>query len=148
MPCFYYSAGITAYSGGDYQTAADQLAKAVESDTDGTNENYYNALYYLGFAYFNLGDRQNADDIFNQIIQKYPNQASQVQGYISGSSGGQYSDTTQGQASMENGGGDTGGQDITIYGNDGTAQSYDPADVAWTDPYTGLHYDMYGNLLG
>ena len=41
------------------------------------------------------------------------------------------------------------GEDITVYDNNtGNDLGYDPADVAWTDPNTGLNYDMYGNLLG
>ncbi|MDD3796059.1 MAG: tetratricopeptide repeat protein [Lachnospiraceae bacterium] len=160
----YYSAGTTAYSGGDYTTAAQQLKLAVESDPEGTNTHYYDALYYLGFAYYNLGDNANANTYFNEIVTKYPNQASQVQQYITNTSGTGNTDTgtSQGEASTQNGGaagsgeGGTTGQDIDVYPGDANSgntdntggAAYDPADVAWTDPNTGLNYDVYGNLLG
>ena len=31
---------------------------------------------------------------------------------------------------------------------DNSQPLYDESQVAWTDPTTGLHYDVYGNLLG
>ena len=140
----YYTAGTTAYVANDYATAADQLQKAVDADTEGKNTNYYNALYYLAFAYYNQGDRTNSDKYFNQIIEKYPSHAAEVQGYIS-SGTGEDTSSSQGAASMQQ----DGSGDITIY-DDQTANtpSYDESQVAWTDPTTGLHYDMYGNLLG
>ena len=150
----YYSAGTTAYVAADYATAVEQLKKAVESDPERTNSYHYDAMYYLGFAYFNMGDSQNADAVFNDIIAQYPANAANVQPYLSTNAGDQSAGTTssqesvsQGEASMQN-----GGEDITIYGDNGNSSGnnlgYDPADVAWTDPYTGLNYDMYGNLLG
>ncbi len=163
----YYTAGTTAYAAGDYQTAAEQLTLAVESDPEGVQTNHYDALYFLGFAYFNQGNTAKSDEIFREIVTKYPAQAGNVQGYISSGSadtGGQPDSQTgsQGEASMN--GGDTagGGQGasgagqgdggITVWDESGDTTGgdlgYDPADVAWTDPNTGLHYDMYGNLLG
>ena len=174
----YYTAGTNAYVAGDYATAAQQLQLAVESDPEGANSNFVDALAYLGFAYYNQGDTQNANEIFNRIVTEYPGTswASQVQGYISqGTTTGTAGTTagTQGEASMQNGGqtqtdtgtgstdagtqgadAGTGDPGITVWQEDGTTigsgtgQSYDPADVAWTDPNTGLNYDMYGNLLG
>lgn len=149
----YYAEGTTAYVAGDYATAAEQLKKAVDSDPDGANPSYVDALAYLGFAYYNMGDTQNANEAFNEIINYHPNSswASQVQAYINGDTGTDTSaDATQGEASVQSGQ-DTGdySQDITVLGNGGdTYGYYDPADVAWTDPYTGLNYDMYGNPLG
>ncbi len=134
----YYTTGTTAYAGGDYQTAADQLRAAVEADPDGENTNYFQALYYLGFAYYNLQDYVNSNKYFEMFMERYPNQASQVRPYLVSGTGG---DTSQGEASMNQGTGDTG-QDTT------QELGYDPSLVAWTDPNTGLHYDMYGNLLG
>ena len=144
----YYTAGTTAYVATDYVTAAEQLKAAVEADPDGTNTNYYNALYYLAFAYFNQNDTQNANKYFNEIIEKYPAQASQVQAYIREETQ-QTEAVSQGEASMDSDG--TGG--IVVYGQDSgdtsyNAPTYDPSLVAWTDPYIGLHYDVYGNLLG
>ena len=144
----YYQAGTTAYVAGDYELATEQLTLAIESDPDGTHQMHYDAMYYLGFAYFNMGDKDKADDVFGKIVEKYPSLASQVQPYISSSSDYQGSDAgmTQGQASMQNHSENTGTGDVTFY--EETAPSYDPSLVAWTDPYTGLNYDMYGNLLG
>ena len=131
----YYNTGTTAYAAGDYQTAADQLKAAVEADPDGTNVNFFNALYYLGFAYFNMQDYVNSNKYFEMFMERYPNQAAQVQPYLVSGAG---ESASQGEASMNQG----GGQDTSQ--NPG----YDPSLVAWTDPNTGLHYDMYGNLLG
>ena len=191
----YYAAGTTAYVAGDYRTAAEQLRLAVEADKEGTNVNYYNALYYLAFAYFNQGDTTNSDKYFNEIIKKYPAQASSVSSYIRGTS---QTSSTQGEASMntpdaagtagaaaqgnaaapgtgtQENGAQSAEPDITIYGQgqgadagasgggtdtwtdtwtqdagtQGTGAGYSQSDIAWTDPNTGLNYDMYGNLLG
>ncbi|SDG78125.1 tetratricopeptide repeat protein [Marvinbryantia formatexigens] len=65
-----YNEGATAYAQGDYATAAEKLAQAVETD-----DNQYDAWYYLSFAYYNLGDTENADKAFEQTIQKFPAQA-------------------------------------------------------------------------
>lgn len=158
----YYTAGTTAYVSGDYQTAAEQLKLAVEADPDDMNVNAYNALLYLAFAYYNSGDYTNSNKYFNQLIEKYPDKASTVQGYlVADSSSGQSQDTTQGEASMQQG--DAGNTDnsgtqtqqteaVTIVDDSGQysggGASYNEADVAWTDPNTGLHYDAWGNLLG
>ena len=140
----YYTAGTTAYVQQDYATAAQQLKKAVETDENGTNVNHYNALLYLAFAYYNQGDTTNANTYFNEIIEKYPNQASQVQPYITQTGTQAGAAATQGEASMQSG--ETyGGEDITVYDD---TPSFNWSDVAWTDPYTGLHYDAWGNLLG
>ncbi len=162
----YYTAGTTAYAAGDYQTAAEQLTLAVESDPEGAQTNHYDALYYLGFAYFNQGNTAKSDEIFREIVTKYPAQAGNVQGYISGSTGSTETggeSGSQGEASMNGGDNGEGSQGaagsetgeaggITVWdesgGSTGSSLGYDPADVAWTDPNTGLHYDMYGNLLG
>ncbi len=140
----YYSAGTTSYVNGDYAMAAQQLKNAVESDPQRTNPYYADALYYLGFAYYNLGDRANADAAFTQLIEQFPERTGDVQGYVQGASG--QMNAPQGQVSIENE--DNGGITAWDNGGDTAYQGYDPADVAWTDPYTGLNYDMYGNLLG
>lgn len=156
----YYSAGTTAYVAQDYATAAQQLKMAVESDPERKNPQHVDALAYLGFAYYNQGDTQNANEYFNQVVTNFAGSswASQVQPYINGTAGTSGADTTtgtQGAASMNGGdnGAGTTGQDITIWDNGsgnggGDYPPYDPADVAWTDPNTGLNYDMYGNPLG
>jgi tetratricopeptide (TPR) repeat protein len=150
----YYNAGTVAYVAGDYSTAAQQLQKAVDADPDRTNTNHYNALLYLGMAYYNQGDTTNADAAFNQIVEYYPAQAANVQGYISGSASTQadpgealsgMGDGTTG-AQADTSGSDTGYTDdnITVYGDQSsTTTPY----VAWTDPTTGLQYDVDGNLI-
>ena len=150
----YYLDGTTAYTGGDYVKAAEQLKLAVEADPEATEPNYANALFYLGFAYFNQGDSANADKYFNMYMEKYPEQAYSLQPYLSsGSAGGtQTGEVSQGEASMENTPNDTGTYTDGTYTDTYTDNSqntwYDESQVAWTDPYTGLHYDVYGNLLG
>ena len=144
----YYTAGTTAYVAGDYSTAAQQLQLAVDSDPERTNSQYADALMYLGFAYYNMGDTANADETFRKFMDDYPSRAYEVQYYISDNSGenGGQSGVSQGEASMQ--GGDNSGQEITVYGDSNTGLGYDPSQVAWTDPYTGLNYDVDGNLLG
>lgn len=157
----YYNAGTVAYVAGDFKTAAEQLQKAVDADPQRSNANNYNAFLYLGMAYFNQGDTTNADKVFNQILQYYPAQASQVQGYISSGGGaaaqadpgadlsGLGTGTTGADATgaSNTGTGDTSGggtgDNITIFGEQGASQPY----VAWTDPNTGLNYDVDGNLI-
>lgn len=164
----YYSAGTTAYVAGDYTTAAAQLKLAVESDPERSNSNHYDALLYMGMAYYNLGDQTNADAAFQQIVDYYPNNASAVQGYMSSGASGS-SDTgtgaqdlsglgtsdmgtgaDTGQSTNENtsAGGTQG--DISILNDQGqSAQNLPMPDsyVAWTDPTTGQTYDQYGNAM-
>lgn len=172
----YYNSGTTAYVQKDYQSAAEDLEKAVEADPDREQSNHYNALLYLGMAYYYLGDRDSADEVFYQIIEYYPSNASVIEGYISSSSSG---DTTAdtldlsglGDAATDvtaetDAGTDTGtdtsaastdtGQSaedsssedvITIYDDD-SASSDTSSDAVWTDPTTGLQYDANGNVIG
>ncbi|MCD7746386.1 MAG: tetratricopeptide repeat protein [Lachnospiraceae bacterium] len=156
----YYAAGTTAYVQGDYQTAATNLEKAVEADPDREQSDHYNAMLYLGMAYYYLGDRDSADEVFNQIIEYYPSNASVVQGYISSSSSSDTStntldlsglgdaatdvtaETDAASATTDTTGTDDG---ITIYDDTTTGTS---SEVVWTDPTTGLQYDAYGNVVG
>lgn len=140
----YYTAGTVAYMAGDYVTAAQQLQMAVDSDPQRTHINWGEALYYLGFAYYNQGDITNADATFNKVISDYPARAYEVQPYISSNSNGSSAGTgSQGEAATQ------GGQNgVVVYEDPYGGLGYDPSLVAWTDPNTGLNYDMYGNLLG
>ena len=147
----YYTEGTSAYVAGNYQEAAKQLQMAIDSDEEGKSERYYDALYYLGFAYMNAGDTAKANEVFQKFSDKYPDSASIVAPYMTG---GQTNtvDTSgsQGAASMDNNGTDTAGSsssssqnDIEIYsGNNQNSNA-----VAWTDPTTGQGYDMYGNPI-
>ena len=159
----YYNTGATAYLAGDYTTAADQLQKAVDADTERKSPDYAQAMLCLGISYYQLGQQDKANEILNKFTEYYPNQASQAQGYITSGSGktsgsdnaadvsglgdaatGQTADNTRTSTT-------TGGQDITVYDQDGTTTGGSlPAPdsyVAWTDPTTGLQYDQYGNLM-
>ena len=159
----YYNTGATAYLAGDYTTAADQLQKAIDADTERKSSDYAQAMLCLGISYYQLGQQDKANEILNKFTEYYPNQASQAQGYITSGSGktsgndnaadvsglgdaatGQTANNTQTSAT-------TGGQDITVYDQSGTTTGSSlPAPdsyVAWTDPTTGLQYDQYGNLM-
>lgn len=146
----YYTEGTSAYVAGDYKEAAKQLQMAIDSDESGESERYYDALYYLGFAYLNAGDSQKANEIFQRFIDRYPDSAYMVTPYMSGASAPAVDTSgSQGAASMDNtsqtataGTTDTSAQNnIEIYS--GSNQSSNA--IAWTDPTTGQGYDMYGN---
>ena len=159
----YYNTGATAYLAGDYTTAADQLQKAIDADTERKSSDYAQAMLCLGISYYQLGQQDKANEILNKFTEYYPNQASQAQGYITSGSGkasgndnaadvsglgdaatGQTANNTQTPTT-------TGDQDITVYDQSGTTTGSSlPAPdsyVAWTDPTTGLQYDQYGNLM-
>lgn len=72
-----YAAGNTAYMAGDYQTAITYYESALEADPSSTD-----ALFYLGHAYYNIGDYTNSDRCFKELIQRDPTRAAEVQGYI------------------------------------------------------------------
>ena len=159
----YYNTGATAYLAGDYTTAADQLQKAVDADTERKSSDYAQAMLCLGISYYQLGQQDKANEILNKFTEYYPNQASQAQGYITSGSGktsgsdnaadvSGLGDAATGQtANNTRTSTTTGGQDITVYDQDGTTTggSLPASDsyVAWTDPTTGLQYDQYGNLM-
>ena len=159
----YYNTGATAYLAGNYTTAADQLQKAVDADTERKSPDYAQAMLCLGISYYQLGQQDKANEILNKFTEYYPNQASQAQGYITSGSGKKsgsdnaadvsgLGDAATGQtANNTRTSTTTGGQDITVYDQDGTTTGGSlPAPdsyVAWTDPTTGLQYDQYGNLM-
>ena len=159
----YYNTGATAYLAGDYTTAADQLQKAVDADTERKSSDYAQAMLCLGISYYQLGQQDKANEILNKFTEYYPNQASQAQGYITSGSGktsgsdnaadvSGLGDAATGQtANNTRTSTTTGGQDITVYDQDGTTTGGSlPAPdsyVAWTDPTTGLQYDQYGNQM-
>jgi tetratricopeptide (TPR) repeat protein len=66
----YKSDGLKAFENGDYETAAQKLeeARAIDS-TD------YDVLNYLAHSYRLAGDTENADKIFQLIIDNYPGTA-------------------------------------------------------------------------
>ncbi|MDO4296988.1 MAG: tetratricopeptide repeat protein [Lachnospiraceae bacterium] len=160
----YYNAGTQAYVSGDLNTAATQLQAAVDSDPDRTQSKHLEALWYLAYAYYQLGDQTKAGEMYGRIIQYYPgtNYASQAQQFVAsgtvpettGQNAANPQDTnaadlsglnaddpnqqtgTQGAGDTQNGNG-TQGEGVT----------WTEADVAWVDPNTGLKYDVDGNEL-
>ncbi len=165
----YYLEGTTAYSAGDYQTAAQKLRQAADSDPDYTLDKHYDALYYLGHAYYNMQDYAKANEVFNEIVDKYPAQAANVQSYIRTDLGaadttGQSGDpnaadpnTAAAHTADPNAADPTAADpnaaapdtaDPTAGGTDGTGTTGEDTYIAWTDPNTGLNYDVYGNLIG
>lgn len=68
-----YSEGATAFSQGEYTTAAEKLKQAVETD-----ETQYDAWYYLAFSYYYLNDRATADQYLAQIIARFPERAQEA----------------------------------------------------------------------
>lgn len=159
----YYNTGATAYLAGDYTTAADQLQKAIDADTERKSSDYAQAMLCLGISYYQLGQQDKANEILNKFIEYYPNQASQAQGYITSRAGGTsgndnaadvsgLGDAATGQVANNAQPSTTAGnQDITVYSQDGTTAGGSLPDsdsyVAWTDPTTGRQYDQYGNLM-
>ena len=147
----YYTEGTTAYVAGNYEESANQLQMAVDSDENGESDRYYDALYYLGFAYLNAGNSAKANEIFQKFTERYPDSAYMVTPYMSGASvnvvdtsGSQGAASMDGSTSGTNTSGSTGTStqnDIEIYS--GSNQSSN--EIAWTDPTTGQGYDMYGN---
>ena len=63
----YYTDGLASYRSEDFNTAIDQLTKAVYYDD--TNAE---SLYYLGQAYRRIDDRENAITIYERVVQLFP----------------------------------------------------------------------------
>ena len=93
----YKFKGVQAYVDGDFQSAADQLQKAMDiKNTD------YNVLECLALAYRELGKNGPAREVFAQIVKVFPNsrRAVNAQAFIdiidreTGANGGTAGDTT------------------------------------------------------
>ena len=182
----YFNSGTTAYAQNDFNTAVTQLTEAVESDPQRQQSKHKDALWYLAYAYYNLGNQTKAAKVFGQLVKHFPRSEYGIQAkqYLDawGVSAGDSDDTTAAdmsglgadapeQTGSQNGGagdgnnGDTGGDGTVSADNavvdNGTGENtgdqaagitygdgtWDMSDVAWTDPNTGLMYDMYGNML-
>lgn len=155
----YYEAGATAYMAEDYATAAEQFQKAVDADSHRNQSTHGEALLYLGMSWYYLGNTANADEVFNTIIENYPNIASQygLSGYISsgGGTGSEHvtAEEFSGLGDAATGQHGTTGEDITVYNEDqikSQSFEYDYENgiyPAWTDPNTGIQYDVHGNPL-
>ena len=120
----YYEAGATAYMAEDYATAAEQFQKAVDADSHRNQSTHGEALLYLGMSWYYLGNTANADEVFNTIIENYPNIASQygLSGYISsgGGTGSEHvtAEEFSGLGDAATGQHGTTGEDITVYNED------------------------------
>lgn len=63
----YYTDGLASYRSEDFNTAIEQLTKAVYYDD--TNAE---SLYYLGQAYRRMDDRENAITIYERVVELFP----------------------------------------------------------------------------
>lgn len=160
----YYNAGTQAYVSGDLNTAATQLQAAVDSDPDRTQSKHLEALWYLAYAYYQLGDQTKAGEMYGRIIQYYPgtNYASQAQQFVAsgtvpettGQNAANPQDTDAADLSGLNAddpnqqtGTQVAGDTQNGNGAQGEGVTWTEADVAWVDPNTGLKYDVDGNEL-
>ena len=69
--------GDSAYMRGDYEAAIEEYSKAVTA-----NGNDYHAVYYLAWAYRNVGDTENADKYFKEALLKFPAKADEIEPFI------------------------------------------------------------------
>lgn len=110
-----YNAGMQDYVAGDYKKAIEHLKKATESKSDD-----YNAWFYLGYAYYNNKDNKNANQIFQEIIQKFPTQAAanNISALVTATAGGQNAGGS-GTPVPENSGDTRGNGDTAMPGSTG-----------------------------
>ena len=100
-----YQEGYSAYSKGDYQTAAEKLAKVAETD-----ESYQdgNAIYYLAQSYRRLNQMEDALVYYQKVLEQHPGteRARVAKSYLD-ANGGQTQDgqsgTQDGQRSSQDG---------------------------------------------
>ncbi len=80
-----YDTGFSAYKAGEYDTAIADLKRSYEYN----NENG-DALYNLGNAYYKSGDTTSAIEIYEDVVEKFPNteKARKSKGYIEEIRGG------------------------------------------------------------
>lgn len=65
----YYNKGYKFYyTDADYEAALEQFTKAVFYDNDNVD-----ALFYLGNSYRRLGDYDNANAVYDDLIERFPN---------------------------------------------------------------------------
>ena len=63
----YYNTGYDAYKAEDYETAITNLSKAYQYDSTNVN-----TLYYLGNAYYGSGDVDKAKEIYDAVVNGFP----------------------------------------------------------------------------
>ncbi len=83
-----YQEGYQAYSKGDYQSAAEKLAKVVERDEEYQNGN---AVYYLAQSHRRTDNMQVALIYYQKVLDKYPGteRARVAQSYLNANGGSQ-----------------------------------------------------------
>ena len=76
----YYDTGYNAYRAQEYETAVENLERAVLYDAENAQ-----ALYALGLSYMEKGDTQKAVETFQKVVEQFPGtqRASQAQAYVS-----------------------------------------------------------------
>jgi TolA-binding protein len=74
-----YNVGYEAYKNQDYDTAIENLSRAVEYD-----ETNGDALYNLGNSYYKKENLEEALSIYEQVVEKFPGteKARKSNGYI------------------------------------------------------------------
>ena len=63
----YYNNGYEAYKAKNYDEAIANLSKACQYDNTNVN-----ALYYLGNAYKENGDLDNAKNVYDDVVNTFP----------------------------------------------------------------------------
>ena len=63
-----YDTGYKAYRSGDYETAIENLTKAVSYD-----ETNSEALYALANSYRDNGNKRQAKETYQKVIELFPN---------------------------------------------------------------------------
>lgn len=70
----YYSTGYELYSDAKYQEALTDLLKALDLNPEDVD-----AIYFAARAYDRLGDKENASEYYNKVINDFPDAANRVQ---------------------------------------------------------------------
>ena len=120
-----YQEGYNAYSKGDYQSAAEKLAKVVERDEAYQNGN---AIYYLAQSHRRNNNMPDALIYYQKVLEKYPGteRARVAQSYVD-ANGGSQGQQDGNQSPQDNGQGQQDGQQQSQQGDgqqqDGQQQS-------------------------
>jgi len=63
-----YDKATAAFSSGDFEMAKEYYLASLSINPD-----YKDAMYWLGYTYENLGDKETADTYYTQVIENAPN---------------------------------------------------------------------------
>ena len=110
-----YQEGYNAYSKGDYQSAAEKLAKVVERDEAYQNGN---AIYYLAQSHRRNNNMPDALIYYQKVLEKYPGteRARVAQSYVD-ANGGSQGQQDGNQSPQDNGQGQQDGQQQSQQGD-------------------------------